>query len=78
MIDEPAGPPAAAPLVRETDLHVCPACGYRDGFHVSFQLATAGATTAAVILICPNCHRHFRLGWQIDLLPAGDHPPRGD
>jgi predicted RNA-binding Zn-ribbon protein involved in translation (DUF1610 family) len=50
----------------EGEIYVCPACGYTDGFHVSFKVA--GATQKAdIYLICPNCHKRFTLGWQVDL-----------
>ena len=42
----------------------CPSCGYEDGFHVSFRFETKGSS-AEVVLICPNCHARFRLGWKI-------------
>ena len=50
----------------EGEIYVCPACGYTDGFHVSFKI-TGSAQKADIYLICPNCHKRFTLGWQIDL-----------
>jgi hypothetical protein len=50
----------------EGEIYTCPACGYTDGFHVSFKMA-AGKKKAEIYLICPNCHSRFRLGWQADL-----------
>ena len=50
----------------EGEIYRCPACGYTDGFHVSFNVAgTEGK--AEIFLICPNCHSRFRLGWQVNL-----------
>jgi hypothetical protein len=43
----------------------CPACGYRNGFHVSFN---AGESGTEIILICPSCGSRFRTGWQIGKL----------
>jgi hypothetical protein len=51
-------------LEPQGDIHCCPSCGYEDGFHVSFRFGPKGPS-AEVILICPNCHTRFRLGWKI-------------
>lgn len=50
----------------EGEIYTCPACGYTDGFHVSFKVAGV-KSKAEIYLICPNCHNRFRLGWQLDL-----------
>ena len=50
----------------EGEIYACPACGYKDGFHVSFKI-TGSAQKADIYLICPNCHKRFTLGWQIKL-----------
>ncbi len=44
----------------------CPACDYKDGFHVSFNL-NDNSRTGAIILICPKCSGRFSVGWPIQL-----------
>jgi len=44
----------------------CPLCRYKDGFHVSFHVRD-NADQAEIVLICPNCHNHFQLGWRVGL-----------
>lgn len=39
----------------------CPACGYEDGFHVSFS--GPKDRRAEVLLICPRCGKRYRTGW---------------
>ena len=56
----------AAVLEPAGEIHTCPACGYTDGFHVSFKFA-GDSGKAEIYLICPNCHKRFRLDWQVDL-----------
>ena len=53
----------------EGEIYTCPACGYTDGFHVSFNLANGN--DAEIVLICPSCHARFTLGWNIQLHPSG-------
>ena len=48
--------------LRETT-DTCPACGFSDGFHVSFQEYIG---RMKVILICPECHKRFDPTWFID------------
>jgi ssDNA-binding Zn-finger/Zn-ribbon topoisomerase 1 len=50
----------------EDELSTCPACGYTDGFHVSFKKA-AGPAGWEIILICPQCHRKYAAAWRIQL-----------
>jgi len=50
------------------EIYACPSCGYTDGFHVSFRW-NEGASEGEVYLICPSCHRRFRMGWQISTSP---------
>ena len=50
----------------EGEIYTCPTCGYTDGFHVSFKVAES-KQKAEIILICPNCHSRFQLGWNVDL-----------
>jgi transcription initiation factor IIE alpha subunit len=49
----------------EGEIYICPVCSYKDGFHVSFKLDKSGK--GEIILICPKCHRRFRLGWEVTL-----------
>jgi predicted RNA-binding Zn-ribbon protein involved in translation (DUF1610 family) len=55
---------AVGDIERRGEVYLCPACGYEDGFHVSFQFAAKGRR-AEIYLICPNCHRRFRIGWHV-------------
>jgi hypothetical protein len=50
----------------EDELCNCPGCGYTDGFHVSFQ-EDAASGHWEIVLICPQCHRKYRMGWKISL-----------
>lgn len=51
---------------RKKEISVCPTCGYKDGFHVSFHTPD-NAKESEVIPICPNCHSRFRMGWRVTL-----------
>ena len=42
-----------------SEFRVCPACGYRDGFHSMFR--KRGETTRW-LFICPSCHQIFDIG----------------
>jgi len=55
-----------ATISPEGEIYTCPACGYTDGFHVSFKIIP-DTDKAEIYLICPNCHKRFRLGWQVTL-----------
>ncbi len=44
----------------------CPACDYKDGFHVSFNLDD-NSRTGTIILVCPQCSIRFSVGWPIQL-----------
>ena len=48
----------------EGNIRKCPVCGYNDGFHVSFEMED-GSKEGDIILICPNCHQRFRMGWRV-------------
>jgi len=48
------------------DIYICPACNYEDGFHVSFSIKPH-AQDGEIVLICPNCHARFRIGWKVTL-----------
>jgi RNase P subunit RPR2 len=48
------------------EIFTCQKCGYTDGFHVSFRVA-GSASEAEVYLICPSCHRRYRIGWKLQL-----------
>ncbi|MGA6924852.1 MAG: hypothetical protein WBY88_04160 [Desulfosarcina sp.] len=41
------------------EFRICPACGYRDGFHSMFR--KAGEKTSW-LFICPSCHKLFDIG----------------
>jgi hypothetical protein len=59
----------------ETELHICPNCGYEKGFHLSFQNMNSSKNgpikstreMLRVILICPNCGARYDAGWKIPL-----------
>lgn len=58
----------------ENELHTCPSCKYRLGFHVSFVSAggreppgTAPREMFRVILICPECGARYDAGWRVPL-----------
>jgi len=62
------------PIRIGSELHTCPACGYRLGFHVSFVRATPGNEATPIrstrevhriILICPECGARFDAGWNV-------------
>ncbi len=48
----------------EGKISTCPACGYKDGFHVAFDM-DGNLGKGEIILICPDCHRQFKMGWQV-------------
>ena len=48
----------------EGSIRQCPVCEYNDGFHVSFQMAD-NMKEGEIILICPNCHQRFQMGWKV-------------
>jgi len=52
-------------LTVEDKLSRCPACDYRNGFHVTFK-KTAGKGFD-VRLRCPDCGAAFDIGWQVSL-----------
>jgi DNA-directed RNA polymerase subunit M/transcription elongation factor TFIIS len=52
----------------QEELYRCPSCDYSDGFHVSFKVGKMDKK-AEVYLICPNCHRRFRMGWTVSMSP---------
>ena len=51
-------------LEPQGEIYRCPACGYEDGFHVAFRFEPK-KPAGEVFLICPSCHRRFRMGWKI-------------
>lgn len=55
----------AVTLKAEGIVSTCPGCGYLDGFHVSFHMANTVTREAEVVLICPNCHKRFTIGWKV-------------
>jgi hypothetical protein len=60
-------------LTVEDELHICPGCGYDNGFHTSFLNANAVKDNPVkstrevfrVILICPECGARYDVGWRI-------------
>jgi len=54
------------------EISTCPQCGYKDGFHVSFQVQ-ADEEKSEVILICPDCHQHFSIGLWVNLIKRIDN-----
>jgi len=48
----------------EGRVDTCPACGYTDGFHISFDKV---GSTAKIILICPQCQARYDPDWAVRL-----------
>jgi len=48
------------------EIYICPACNYEDGFHVSFSMK-GNSQDGEIVLICPNCHSRFKIGWKVSL-----------
>ncbi len=46
----------------QDEFRVCPACGYRDGFHSMFR--KQGEVTRW-LFICPSCHKLFDIGMTV-------------
>ena len=44
------------------EFRVCPACGYRDGFHSMFRKQ---GEINRWLLICPSCHKLFDIGLSV-------------
>ena len=66
------------------NLHICPACGYEYGFHISFVSVNAAQDGKEspvkstrdlfrVILICPECGARFDAGWRISFCEEESH-----
>ena len=53
------------PIIVESELYICPGCGYKDGFHTSFARLEKG--TCKIILICPSCHAKYDPNWRTEL-----------
>ena len=57
----------------ENELHTCPACGYKLGFHTSFvctgevreNSVKPSREACRVILICPECGARYDVGWLV-------------
>ena len=60
----------------EGDITTCPLCGYKDGFHVSFQVRNDPGQ-AEIVLICPSCHNHFQMGWMVSLSEKNESSIKG-
>ena len=52
------------PIPFDSEIRICPACGYTDGFHTMLR---KGAACLAWLLICPSCHRVFDPGITLEL-----------
>ncbi|MDR4504366.1 MAG: hypothetical protein MRK01_06170 [Candidatus Scalindua sp.] len=52
-------------ILIEKELHICPQCGYEDGFHTSFIRQTK--EKCMVVLICPSCHSRFDPSWEVEI-----------
>ena len=52
------------------EFRICPACGYRDGFHSMFR--KQGQTTLW-LFICPSCHKIFDIGFTLPLALKQPH-----
>ncbi len=54
----------SVPIEVTDDLHICPQCGYTDGFHVAF--VREGQTDSLRLdLICPSCSARYTLNRHI-------------
>ncbi len=51
--------PDPRPIQVGADLHRCPDCGYRQGFHLAF---VPEDDKLRIHLICPSCSARFDLG----------------
>jgi hypothetical protein len=59
----------------ESELHICPECGYERGFHISLVSVLANKDSAVkstretyrVIFICPECGARFDVNWRVPL-----------
>jgi predicted RNA-binding Zn-ribbon protein involved in translation (DUF1610 family) len=69
-------PPASIQIIKiEDELHTCPKCGYKDGFHTSFirvnsdkdNIMKSSRALYRVILICPECGARYDVGWTCTL-----------
>ncbi len=43
---------------------VCPACGYKDGFHSMFK---KDEVRVKWLFICPSCHQVFDIGFSVPM-----------
>jgi predicted RNA-binding Zn-ribbon protein involved in translation (DUF1610 family) len=48
----------------EKEFHICDKCGYKLGFHVSFERNELGFE---IVLICPNCGQKYKINWNVSL-----------
>ncbi|MBC8413642.1 MAG: hypothetical protein ISR96_03240 [Nitrospira sp.] len=46
-------------LDMEEEFRICPACGYKDGFHSMFR---RDGEIMKWLFICPSCHKIFDIG----------------
>jgi len=52
-------------IIIEKELHICPQCGYQDGFHTSF--VRLDEHKCRIILICPSCHARYDPDWIVSV-----------
>jgi hypothetical protein len=52
-------------IAMEGEFKVCPACGYKDGFHSMFK---KDEDITKCLFICPSCHNVFDIGHTINNL----------
>jgi hypothetical protein len=55
------------PVLLKEEFSVCPGCGYRKGFHVSFSRIALGHPHVKVIPVCPECGERYDIGWIFDI-----------
>ncbi|MGQ3685253.1 MAG: hypothetical protein ACUBOA_09670 [Candidatus Loosdrechtia sp.] len=53
------------PIKIDKEIHICPQCGYSDGFHTSFVRMIKN--TCKIILICPSCHARYDPDWVVEI-----------
>ena len=48
----------------EEEFKICPACGYKDGFH---SMLKKEHERFKWLFICPSCHRVFDVGYTVEM-----------
>ena len=49
-------------ITMKDEFKICPACGYKDGFHSMFKREDG---ILKWLFICPNCHQVFDIGQKV-------------